>query len=239
MNKKILGIIGARSGSTGLRNKNIKKLGGKPLMAWIINSALKSKYINRLIVSTDSNKYSKIAKNYNAEVPFKRPKKISGNNSNEIDFVKHALNYLKKNENYVPDIIVRMLITVPFQKTKDIDKLIKLILDRKYDSGSIVSKIKIHPKKSLQIIGSKKKYLISYLSKKGVDVGKKLNRQNKKDTDEAYVRSNVLACKIEVIKKHNSLTSNKVGFVKISNDNFVDIDDANDFKYAEYLIKKK
>ena len=73
--KKVLALIGARSGSKGIKNKNIKKLGDKPLLAWIIKSALKSKLINRIIVSTDSKKYAIIAKKYNAETPVLRPKK--------------------------------------------------------------------------------------------------------------------------------------------------------------------
>ena len=87
----------------------------------------------------------------NFAAPFLRPKNLSRSNSNEIDFVKHALKYLKKRENYTPDIVVRMLATVPFQKTKDIDKLIELILNKKYESAVIVSKAKQHPRKALKI----------------------------------------------------------------------------------------
>ena len=239
MEKKILGIIGIRSGSKGLKNKNVKMLNGKPLISWILESAKNSKHINRILVSTDSHKYKKIAKKYDAEVPFIRPKKISKDNSNEIEFIKHALNYLKKKEKYVPDIVVRMLATVPFQKSKDIDRLINLILRNKYDSASIISRAKQHPKKSLKIIGNKKKYLVSFITGKGVDVGKKLNRQNLKKEDEVYFRSNVLACKIKVIKKYNSMTNNKAGYVIIPNSNFIDIDTIEDFNYAKYLVKNK
>ena len=73
---KILGIIGARSGSKGLKNKNIKSFNGKPLISRIIGISLKSKYINRLIVSTDSEKYAKIARSFGAEIPYIRPKKF-------------------------------------------------------------------------------------------------------------------------------------------------------------------
>ena len=128
MSKKILAVIGLRSGSKGLKNKNIKKLNGKPLFSYILNSAKKSKYINRIIISTDSTKYEKIVKKFGAEVPFLRPKKYSKNNSEEILFIKDLLRKLKKKENYIPDIIVRLLATSPFQKTKDIDKAIKIVL---------------------------------------------------------------------------------------------------------------
>ena len=72
--KKILGIVGIRSGSSSLKNKNIRILGNKPLVGWILSSAKKSKYINRLVVSTDSKKYAKISRKYGAEIPYLRPK---------------------------------------------------------------------------------------------------------------------------------------------------------------------
>ena len=90
-----------------------------------------------------------------------------------------------------------------------------------------------------KIIGNKKKYLVSFITGKGVDVGKKLNRQNLKKEDEVYFRSNVLACKIKVIKKYNSMTNNKAGYVIIPNSNFIDIDTIEDFNYAEYLVRNK
>tara|TARA_B110000483_G_scaffold242067_1_gene326708 strand:+ start:1891 stop:2637 length:747 start_codon:yes stop_codon:yes gene_type:complete len=236
--KKILGIVGIRSGSTGLKNKNIKILGDKPLVGWILSAAKKSKYINRLIVSTDSKKYKKIAEEHKAEVPFLRSKKLSKNSSDEIDFIKDLLKNLKEKENYSPDIVVRMLATVPFQKTKDIDNLIKLILQNRYNSSVIIAKAKQHPKKALKIVEKGKKYLVSYITGQGTDVGKKLNRQKYINDGQAYFRSNVIACKIEVIEKFNSLTSNKTGYLLVKNNDTVDIDNIDDFKYAQFLYQK-
>ena len=75
--KKVLGIIGIRSGSKGVPDKNIKELLGKPLIGWILEKAKDSQYINKLVVSTDSEKYAEISKEFGAEVPCLRPKKIS------------------------------------------------------------------------------------------------------------------------------------------------------------------
>ena len=111
-----------------LKNKNIKSFNGKPLISRIIGISLKSKYINRLIVSTDSEKYAKIARSFGAEIPYIRPKKISTDKSHELEFIKHLLKYLKQHENYVPNLIVRLLTTVPFQTTGDIDKSISKFL---------------------------------------------------------------------------------------------------------------
>jgi CMP-N-acetylneuraminic acid synthetase len=231
MKNKILAIIGARSGSKELINKNIKKLGNKPLMAWIIGAAKKSKLINRVIISTDSVKYAKIANKFGAETPILRPKQLAKDNSRELDFIKHMLNYLDKKENFKPDIIVRLLATCPFQKPKDIDKLIKLILKKKYDSAVIISRARQHPEKALKIVGNKNKRLVSYINNKGTDVGSNNNRQA---YTPAYFRANVIACRPDVIKKNNSLTSKKVGYLIISQSNAIDIDNEIDFKIAKY-----
>ena len=100
--KKILVVIPARSGSKGIKNKNIKKINNKELIYYTIKSA-KQLNPDKIIVSTDSLKIKKIAEKYGAEVPFLRPKKISSSKSLDIDFVKHCLNYLK-NKEYIPDL---------------------------------------------------------------------------------------------------------------------------------------
>ena len=233
--KKILAIIGARAGSS-LKDKNIKILGKKPLINWIITAAKKSKLINKIVVSTDSKKYLKICKKIGAEVPYLRPKALASKHSHEIEFIKHMLKFLKKNEGYIPDIVIRLLATVPFQKSQDIDKTINLILKKKYDSAVIISEAKQHPYKALKILGNKNKYLVSYRTNKGIDVGRNSNRQINKKKMNIYFRSNAIACKTEVIKKFNSLCSNKTGFLIIPYQ--VDIDDENDFNYAKYLLKK-
>lgn len=232
MKKKILAVIGLRSGSKGLKNKNIKLLGGIPLFAHIIKSAKKSKFINRLIVSTDSNHYQKLAKKWGAESPYLRPKKIAKDSSQEIDFIKDLLKKLNKDENYNPDIIVRLLATCPFQKSTDIDRVIRKVLSNAYDSAVIVSKSKQHPEKALKIIGIKKKYLTTYIANDPLKIGSKLNRQKFKN---AYFRANVIVCKRFVIKKYNSLTSKKVGFIIIPHT--IDVDDKSDFDLAKLYLK--
>ena len=235
MQKKILGIIGLRSGSKGLKNKNIKLLGKIPLFAHILISAKRSKFINKLIISTDSVFYKKLALKYGAEVPFLRPRSLAKDNSNEIDFIKDLLKKLRKKNNYEPDIIVRLLATCPFQKTQDIDKLIRIILFKNFSSAVIISKAKQPPTKALKIIGKNKNKIVSFFSKSGRAVGSNLNRQS---YIPAYFRSNVIACKTEVIKKHNSLTGSKVGYLLIPESQTIDIDNKYDLEYAEFLLYK-
>ena len=231
----ILGVIGLRSGSKGLKNKNILSFLGKPLASHIISKSLKSKYINRLIVSTDSEYYAKIAKKYGAEIPYLRPKKLSRDKSNEIDFIKHLLNFLEKKEGYKPDLIVRLLSTVPLQTTSDIDNSIKKLLNNKSnDSCVVISEGKQHPQKSIKINNSN--YLVSYITGRGEDLGKNQNRNQFK---KSYFRSNIVSTRLSTIQNFNSLTGRRNVYHIIPQRRSIDIDTRLDFEIAEFIAKKK
>ena len=149
---KIIVIIGARSGSKGVKNKNIRDMAGKPLIAWIIGAAKKSKLVDRVIVSTDSTQYARVARKYGAEVPFLRPKSISKDSSTDLEYINHALAWLLDKENYVPDIVIRLVPTAPLQRTRDIDCCIKTLLkDKKSQSCMAVAEASQHPNKALKL----------------------------------------------------------------------------------------
>ena len=233
---KILGIIGARSGSKGVPDKNIKNFNGKPLLSLIIEKAKRSNFINRLIISTDSIKYTEIAKSYGAEVPCLRPKCLAKDFSPEIDFVKHMLDFLKREENYVPDIVVRMMATIPFQTTKDIDSVINILInDKKADSAVVIAEARQHPEKALKILKDKNNYkrLVTYYSESGVEVTP-IARQN---YEKAYFRGNIIACKTSTIFRTNSLTGDIVKYHIIPQERALDIDNNIDFIIGENLSK--
>ncbi|MDD5146069.1 MAG: acylneuraminate cytidylyltransferase family protein [Candidatus Pacebacteria bacterium] len=125
---KILAFIPARAGSQRIPNKNIKKLNGKPLIAYSIEAAKGSKYINRILVSTNSKEIASVANEYGAEVPFLRPENISQSDSTELQFFTHALDWLKHNEGYQPDLIVLLYPTSPFRKSDSIDRAVDEML---------------------------------------------------------------------------------------------------------------
>ena len=126
----MLAIIPARGGSKSIPRKNIITMIDRPLLAWSIHHAEKSKYINRVIVSTDDNEIAEIALKWGAEVPFMRPSNISDDESLDIDVFKHTLEWLKENENYSPDLVVHLRPTGPARKIGLIDKAIKLMISR-------------------------------------------------------------------------------------------------------------
>lgn len=153
--KKILCIIPARSGSKGLPHKNIKRFRNKPLMAWSIGQAKVSRFASqmRVIVSTDSNSYAQVARHYGAETPFLRPAEISGDLSTDYEFLSHAVNWLRDNENYTPDIILQLRPTSPLRKVEDIDKCLETFIQNmdEYDSLRSVIPIDKSPYKMYRV----------------------------------------------------------------------------------------
>ena len=122
-------FIGARGGSQGVPCKNIKKLAGKPLIAYTIESALDSKLFKHVIVSTENNEIARISKKFGAEVPFIRPKKLATNNSSMMDVLTHGIKKLHSLD-YEFDIFVSRDCTVPFIRKEDITGTVKLLQEK-------------------------------------------------------------------------------------------------------------
>lgn len=181
MNKEILdhinkgqvfAIIPARSGSKGVKDKNIRLLNGFPMIAYTIAAAKLSKNIDRVIVSTDSEKYAEIAREYGAETPFLRPAEISGDRSTDIEFMEHAINWLYENEGSVPEYWVHLRATCPLRDPKVIDEGIE--------------KIKLHPEATcLLSVNKVVDYLTAYkwLIKDGADYVKSIFFENNDDAN--------------------------------------------------------
>lgn len=123
---EIIALIPARSGSKGVPDKNIKKLGGHTLLEWSIRASLLTSSISRTIVSTDSSEYQALALSKGAECPFLRPAEISTDSSGDIDFVNHALAELEQTD-FRPDFIIHLRPTTPFRDPSVIESAISHI----------------------------------------------------------------------------------------------------------------
>lgn len=232
-----MGIVGIRSGSKGVPHKNIRELAGKPLVGWILDTARKSKYINRLVVSTDSKKYAEVARRFGAEIPRLRPKILAQDKSPEYEYVKHMVEYLEKTEGYKPDIVVRMMATVPLQSAEDIDSCIeKLMQNSKAHSAVAIAEARQHPHKALKLIddGQGGKKLVTYFTDSGREVTP-IARQN---YEKAYFRANLIACRTPVIFNTGSLTGDHVLYHVIPQERAVDIDSPTDFFVLEQLLSR-
>ena len=144
-NKKIIAIIPARGGSKGVPRKNIKLLNGKPLISYSIRAALKSKFIDRVIVSTDDKEIAEIAKRYKAEVPYLRPAELAQDTSPTLPVLQHAVKYLEEKENYKTDLIVLLQPTTPLILASDIDSAIKQLIKTKTNSCVSICEISERP----------------------------------------------------------------------------------------------
>ena len=163
-------LIPARGGSKSIKDKNIVKIKKKELIYFTIQTAKKLKKISKIVVSTDSKKIAKIAKLYGAEVPFIRPKKYSKDNSTDLQVFKHYINWLKKNNMTIPNIIIHLRVTTPYRNTNIVNKAINIILKNKNISSlrsmrkSIFSPYKmwfVENKKAIPVLKNKKKELHS------------------------------------------------------------------------------
>lgn len=125
----ILAVIPARSGSKSVPHKNIRCCAGKPMLAYSIEHAWKSRYINRVILSTDSESYAEIGREYGAETPFLRPQEYAGDQSLDIEVFYHCLSFLKEKEGYLADIVVHLRPTYPIRDVCDIDNMIEILMN--------------------------------------------------------------------------------------------------------------
>lgn len=137
--KTAIGIIPARGGSKGLPGKNIRPLCGKPLIAWTIEKALKSRYLDVVLVSTDSTEIAAVAKDYGAEVPFLRPAELATDTANSYDVIRHALRYYRQSANWKFDYTALLEPTSPLREDDDIDRVLAALDGAAGDFDSIVT----------------------------------------------------------------------------------------------------
>ncbi|MYL62244.1 acylneuraminate cytidylyltransferase family protein [Bacillus hwajinpoensis] len=143
-NKTFLAVIPARGGSKGIPNKNIVDVHGKPLIQYTIDAALQSKYIDKVVVSTEDEAISNVARKCGAEIPFIRPMELASDNAKTIDTVIHALKTMEQ-EGSKFDYVVLLQPTQPLRESWHIDESIEKILFSKTDGLVSVSKVNDHP----------------------------------------------------------------------------------------------
>ncbi len=220
---KILAFIPARGGSKSIPNKNIKLFNGKPLIEWTIKSALKSKLINKVIVSSDSKKILSISKKFGADVIL-RPKNISGDSATTESAINHCIKSFKDSF----DIIVLLSPTSPIRKKEDIDNAIKKFKLKKLDSCFSASRLNdfLIWKYNKKI---KKFKSINYNFKnRGIRQNRELN----------YVENgSIYVFRRDLIKYKNNRISGKIGMYLMNFWQSFEIDEKNDWKLLEMIQK--
>lgn len=229
-NKRILGLITARGGSKGIPGKNIKELCGKPLIEYTIEAAKKSNVLTRTIVSTDSGQIADISRNLGADVPFLRPAELARDLSSSIDVAKHAINWLKENDNQEFDYVMILQPTSPLRLAQDIDECIKKIVDT--DADSIMSMVELTDFSLKKLKKIEDDLILPYLYEEGAQSARR------QDKIKVYKRN----CAVYLTKTEFILKNDLFG--KISRpyvmpiERSIDINEPADFALAEFWMKK-
>jgi CMP-N,N'-diacetyllegionaminic acid synthase len=226
---EVWAIIPARSGSKGVPDKNIKMLAGHPLIAYSIQAAKKTPRITRIIVSTNSTKYAKIAKKYGAETPFIRPTEISGDKATDIESFKHLIEWFRHKEDYIPEYLVHLRPTTPLRDPYIINNAINFFIGSDYSALRSAHKMSDTAYKTFEIRDNKFKLLCGG----GFNIeSTSLPRQSFPTTynPNGYVDI-VRTSKIDSGVFHGNCVR---AFI---NDTSYEIDEEEDFNYLEYLVK--
>lgn len=228
---KVLAVIPARAGSKKIPGKNIKKIGGKPLIVYTIEAALKSKYLDRIIVSTDDEKIAKIAKKCGAEVPFIRPKELAEDDVPLVpDVLRHTVEELKRNENFDVDIIVMLQPTSPLRKTKYIDLAIEKLINTKCDWVVTVSRVSDHPFRMRRMKGDKLELLFET---------EKVWAQRQDLPPVYYLNGAVYATRKDVIMKKDVFQNKDWRGIAMEEEEGIDIDTFTDLLVVDAILKMR
>jgi CMP-N,N'-diacetyllegionaminic acid synthase len=228
----ILAIIPARSGSKTIKDKNIRQINGKPMIFYSIYHAQNSKYINRIIVSTDSIKYSNIARKYGAEVPFIRPAEYAQDNSTDFEVFQHTLKWLEKNENYCCDLCVHLRPTHPIRKVTDIDKMINYMINNpEIDSMRSIVEAKETPYKMWFIENDLLRPVIN------TEIQEAYNKPRQQLPQVYYQNASIDIIRTSTIIKKKSISGENIaGYLM---EEFWDIDNIEELKKVRKQLKGK
>lgn len=225
-NNNIIAIIPARGGSKGVPRKNIRLLNNKPLVAYTTEAALGSKYIDRVIVSTEDAEIAKIAKDYGAEV-IMRPEELATDSSPAEPVLEHVVSYLKEAEGYQADVIVLLQPTSPLRNSQHIDEALEIFFNKGY--GSLLSVCSSHI--FLWRTGKDGVYPLNYDFK---------NRPRRQDREPEYRENGAIyITKCDILMRDHNRLSGKIGLYVMPEENSPEIDTEFDFWLCEQLITLK
>ena len=228
---KVFAIIPARSGSKGVKDKNIKKLHGHSLLEWSINAAKRSNLIDRVFISTDSIEYAKIGKKYGAEVPFLRPDSISGDAASDLDFVIHAIEEFHT-LGLDPDYIAHIRPTTPLRDPSVINNAISMFQSNpQFNSLRSVHKMPESSYKTLEIRNGSLTPLALFGD---VEIDSNAPRQSFPDTYQANGYVDILD--VNFIMENQEIHGKRI--LPFITETAYEVDTLDDFDYLEYLALK-
>jgi CMP-N-acetylneuraminic acid synthetase len=226
---KTVAFIFARGGSKGLPGKNIRHLGGKPLIAWSIEHALAVKRIERVIVSTDTEEIASVARDYSAEVPFIRPAELARDDSPEWLAWRHALNYLRETTGALPEMMVSVPTTAPLRLTLDIENCLDEY--EKGDADMVITVTDAHRSPYFNMVKTNTDGTVGLVNPPQSIIARRQDAPVVYDmTTVCYVANS------EFVITQNSTFEGRVKVVHVPAERAIDIDTMLDFQIAESLL---
>ncbi|WP_157351576.1 acylneuraminate cytidylyltransferase family protein [Aliarcobacter butzleri] len=228
----ILCTICARGGSKGVKNKNIKELNGKPLIAYTIEQAKASGLFEYIVISTDSDDIVNIAKQYGAEVFFKRSSEMASDTAGKLDVIKDAFKRSEEYYNRTFDYLIDLDATAPLRIVEDIINSFKQFKEN--DNDNLITAMPSRRSPYFNLVEQDKDGKV-YLSKK-LDSAV-IRRQ---DAPKSYdMNASIYIWKRDIILNENSIFLEKTGLYVMPEERSIDIDNELDFKFVEFLMKER
>ncbi len=231
---EILALIPARGGSKGIPGKNIRSFAGYPLISYSIKAALESQLVTRVIVSTDDEEIAAVARDFGAETPFLRPDEISGDSTTDLPVFRHALDWLKREQKFTPDVIVQLRPTSPIRPRGCVDEAIQRLLEHpQADSVRGVVAAGQNPYK-MWTIDQASKHMKPLLDCDGIPEAYNAPRQNLPDV--YWQTGHIDAIRYQTIMVKRSMSGDMILPILIDPIFTVDIDSMLDWHQAEWLV---
>ncbi|MEO8396051.1 MAG: acylneuraminate cytidylyltransferase family protein [Chloroflexota bacterium] len=234
--QQVLAIVQARGGSKGLPGKNIKALAGVPLIAYSIAAGLQSKYVDRVIISTDDAEIAEVAQQWGAQVPFLRPPEYATDLAVDLDLFVHALMWLEVNEGYTPEIVVQLRPTTPLRPPDCVDRSIEILLsDPLATSVRGVVPSGQNPYKMWRV-PAEGQPMQPLMPDEGFSEPYNMPRQKLPPT--FWQTGHIDALRRHVILRDQSMSGSRVLPLIIDSRYAIDIDNLQDWAKAEWLIER-
>lgn len=224
---RVLGIIPARGGSKRVPRKNVRMLGGKPLVAWSIEACRSARCFSRVVVSSDDEEVLSIAKQYDPELPLRRPAELCTDTSLAIEFVRHTLNTLETPSVFPFDVVVIVQPSSPFTTAADIDGTVELLLQSGADSAASVMEIDhaLHPLKLKILQGDR---LLPYFEEER-------GRMAAHDLPKLYVRNCSVYASLRRVHDAGKILGDDCRGYVMPRERSIDINDELDWKFTQFL----
>lgn len=226
---KVLGVIPARGGSKGVKNKNIKELAGKPLIAYTIEAANASK-LDKVIVSTDSEDIAEVSKKFMGEVPFIRPTDLATDRAKAIPVIQHAIQFFAdRGEEF--DAVMMLQPTTPFRRTVDIDEAIDTLNQSGADSVISVVDVEGHHPARMKYLSKDSKLI-------DPDFCEEYENQPRQELEAMYLRNGAIYLTRKEVLMGGSFKGNDCRAQIMPNELSVNIDTELDFAYAGWVYEQ-